>query len=445
MTMISNSPKPKRGEENIEFGERPPAAAESLRRSRRPKDAEPRMTHLRQLDAAHGSRPPNGGGASGGHNENPGKSEKPVDAEPTNKVDKEDKPGADKDSEEKPKSKLPLIILAVVVALAIIGGIIYWLMGRGLESTDDAYTEGRAIVIAAKVSGYVTELNVDDNAEMKAGDLLLKIDPRDYITARDQAVANLALAQAQLSSSQVDLEIARVRVPANLQQAEAQLAQAEANQQQAEQEYRRQRSVDQRATTQTTVDQATAQTKSATAAVKTAKAQLDVASLVRQNIQSAEDTVEQRQAQVEQAKASLEQADVNLSYTELRAPQDGRITRRNVERGTFLQAGQQILYVVTPDIWITANFKENQLADMRPGQAATITVDSFPHLELHGHVDSIQEGSGARFSAFPAENATGNFVKIVRRVPVKIIIDSGMGDRRGLPLGISVNPTVTVR
>ncbi|MDB5394465.1 MAG: HlyD family secretion protein [Rhodospirillales bacterium] len=360
------------------------------------------------------------------------------------KREKKDEGGGG-DDDDHPNSKLPLIIVAVVVALAIIGGIIYWLMTRGSESTDDAYTEGRAIAIAARVPGYVTTLNINDNVVVKAGDLMLIIDPRDYITARDQAAANLALAQAQLSSSQVDLEIARVRAPANFSQAEAELAQAEANQRQAEQEYRRQRSVDQRATTQTNVDQATAQMKSATAAVENAKAQLDVASLVPQNIQSAEDTVKQRQSQVAQAKAKLEQAEVNLSYTELRAPQDGRITRRNVDRGTYLQAGQEIFYVVTADVWVTANFKESQLADMRPGQTATVTVDAFPDLELHGHVDSIQQGSGARFSAFPAENATGNFVKIVRRVPVKIIIDSGLGDRQGLPLGISVIPTVTVR
>jgi membrane fusion protein (multidrug efflux system) len=185
--------------------------------------------------------------------------------------------------------------------------------------------------------------------------------------------------------------------------------------------------------------------KSAAATVKSAKAQVEIASLVRQNIESAEATVKQREAQVEQARANLDQAEINLSYTELRAPQDGRITKRNVEMGTYLQAGQQILYVVTPDIWVTANFKENQLADMRPGQAVTIDVDSFPDLELHGHVDSIQEGSGARFSAFPAENATGNFVKIVRRVPVKIVIDSGLPNGQGLPLGISVDPTVRVR
>ncbi len=358
---------------------------------------------------------------------------------------KDKKNDKDDDDADKPKSRLPLIILGVVVVVAIIGGLIYWLMHRGLVSTDDAYTEGRAIAIAAKVSGYVTELAVNDNMMVKAGDLLMKIDPRDYITARDQAQANLELSQAQLISAEVDLEIARVRAPANLQQAQAQLAQAEANKQQAEQDYRRQRAVDQRATTQTNVDQATAQMKSATAAVMNAKAQVDVASLVEQNIQSAEAMVQQRQAQLDQGKANLEQAELNLSYTELRAPQDGRITKRNVEKGTYLQPGQQILYVVTPEIWVTANFKENQLTEIRPGQPVTIDVDSFPDMELHGHVDSIQEGSGARFSAFPAENATGNFVKIVRRVPVKIVIDSGLGDRRGLPLGISVVPTVNVR
>jgi membrane fusion protein (multidrug efflux system) len=346
---------------------------------------------------------------------------------------------------EKPKSKLPLIIAGIVAAVIVIGGLIYWLLTRGLESTDDAYTDGRAIAMAAKVSGYVTELNINDNTPVKAGDLLLKIDPRDYITARDQAQASLSLAQAQLASAQVDLEIARIRAPANLEQAEAQLAQSRATQDQAERDYRRQRAVDPRATTQTNVDQATEQLKSDTAAVSSAQAQVHIASLVQQNIQSAEDTVKQRQAQVEQAAANLAQAEVNLSYTEIRAPQDGHITRRNVERGTYIQAGQQMFYIVTPEVWVTANFKENQLADMHPGQKVTMAVDSYPNLELHGHVDSIQDGSGARFSAFPAENATGNFVKIVRRVPVKIIIDSGLDDRNGLPLGISVVPTVTVR
>lgn len=349
-----------------------------------------------------------------------------------------------KDGEKKPGSRWPLIILAIIVVLAIIAGIVYWLMRRGLEDTDDAYTEGRAIAMAAMVSGYITELNIDDNAVVKAGDLLLKIDPRDYIAARDQARANFSLAQAQLESAEVDLAIARIRVPAQLVQAKASLAQAAANQKQAEQEYSRQHNVDPRATTKTLVDQANAQFKSNSASVNSAEAQVHIASLVELNIQSAEELVKQKQAQVEQANASLAQAKVTLSYTEIRAPQDGRVTRRNVERGTYVQAGQQAFYIVTPDVWVMANFKENQLAGMHPGQSVSISVDAYPLLKLKGHVDSIQEGSGARFTAFPAENATGNFVKIVRRVPVKILIDSGLGDRQGLPLGISVTPMVRV-
>jgi membrane fusion protein (multidrug efflux system) len=351
----------------------------------------------------------------------------------------------DDDDDGKPTRRWPLVVLGVVVLLAIVAGVVYWLMTRGLESTDDAYTEGNAVAFAAKVSGYVTELRVDDNTLVHKGDLLLKIDPRDYLTAREQARASLSLARAQLSSAQVDLEIARTRAPATLLQAQAQLAQAQANQSQAQREYNRQRAVDPRATTQTNVDQATAQLQANSAFVQSAEAQVRIASLVQQTIQAAEDTVAQRQAQVAQAEANLAQSEVNLSYTELKAPQDGRITRRNVDLGTFVQAGQQVFYIVTPQVWVTANFKETQLADIRPGQPVSMALDAYPNLRLHGHVDSIQEGSGARFSAFPAENATGNFVKIVRRVPVKIVIDSGLDNQNGLPLGISVTPTVTVR
>ena len=360
-----------------------------------------------------------------------------------NQSSRDDNP--DRDNKAKPRSRWPLIILGIVVVLAIIAAVVYWLQTRNLESTDDAYTDGNAIAYAAKVSGYVTQLNIDDNIFVHTGDLLLKIDPRDYTTARDQARASLSLARAQLASSQVDLDIARVRVPATLQQAQAQLQQAQANQQQADRDYRRQRAVDPRATTQTNVDQATAQMQTTKAAVANAQAQVQIASLVQQNIQAAEDTVHEREAQVAQAEANLAQAEVNLSYATLTAPTDGLITRRNVDLGTFVQSGQQLFYIVTPRVWVTANFKETQLADMRPGQHVTIDVDSYPNLHLQGHVDSIQQGSGARFSAFPAENATGNFVKIVRRVPVKIIIDSGLDNDHGLPLGISVEPTVTVR
>ena len=360
--------------------------------------------------------------------------------------DGDKKDGDKKDSGDKGKrSKLPLIIAVVVALLAVVGGVIYYLSIRDLESTDDAYTEGTAIATAAKVSGYVTQLNVNDNTFVHTGDLLVKIDPRDQIASRDQAKANLELALAQLASARTQLEITRVQAPASLATAEAQLAQARANQTNAARENQRQRAVDPRATTQNAIDQASTTLQSSQATVQQAQAQVQVSGLVQQNIRAAEQLVTQRQAQVDQATANLAAAETNLSYTELRAPQDGWITRRNVDLGTFVQAGQTVFYIVSPDIWVVANFKETQLAHMQPGQKTDIEVDAYPDLKLSGHVDSIQWGSGARFTTFPAENATGNFVKIVRRVPVKIVIDRGLDARHSIPLGLSVEPTVTVR
>ncbi len=166
------------------------------------------------------------------------------------------------------------------------------------------------------------------------------------------------------------------------------------------------------------------------------------AELVPQYIGQAEAQVKQLEAQVALARAQLEQAELNLSWTKVTAPQDGWITKRNVEQGNYVQAGQSIFSIVTPDIWITANFKESQLDRMRPGEKVDISVDAYPDLKLTGHVDSVQLGSGSRFTAFPPENATGNFVKIVQRIPVKIVIDSGMDPNLPLPLGLSVVPTV---
>ena len=353
--------------------------------------------------------------------------------------------GQDEEGDQKPKSRLPIIILIVIAVLAIVGGLIYWLMTRDQVDTDDAYTEGNAVSIAPRISGYVIENRINDNVFVHAGDLLLKIDPRDYIVARDQAQASLDAALAQQATAEVDLQTTRVRAPANLAQAEAQLAQARASLAQSENDSKRQHGVDPRATTQTNLDQATTAVRSNAANVKSAQAQVSVAALVKETIQTAEATLLQRKAQVEQARANLAQAELNLSYTEVRAPQDGQITRRNVDLGTFVQAGQQVFYLVTRDVWIVANFKETQLDRMRVGQLVDVKVDAYSQLHLSGHVESIQGGSGARFTAFPAENATGNFVKIVRRVPVKIVIDHGLEHWPFLPLGLSVEPTVYLR
>jgi membrane fusion protein (multidrug efflux system) len=357
----------------------------------------------------------------------------------------DDEGGAKGDPKEKPKSRTPIIILIIIAGIAIIGGLTFWLMTRNQEGTDDAYTEGNAVSIAPKVSGYVVKNRINDNVFVHAGDLLLKIDPRDYIVACDQAQANLDAAMAQQTVAEVDLHTSKVRAPANLAQARAQLAQARANLLQSDNDSKRQHGVDPRATTQTNVDQSTTAVRSNTANVQSAEAQLSVAALVKETIETAEATQKQRKAQVAQARANLAQANLNLSYTDVTAPQDGQITRRNVDLGTFAQAGEQVFYLVTRNVWVVANYKETQLDRMRVGQRVDINVDAYSDLHLTGHIDSIQGGSGARFTAFPAENATGNFVKIVRRVPVKILIDHGLENWPFLPLGLSVAPTVYVK
>lgn len=347
--------------------------------------------------------------------------------------------------DQKPKSKTPLIIAAILLAVAIIAGIIYWLLTKNEISTDDAYTDGRAISIATNTSGYVTALYINDNQFVHKGDLLLIIDPRANQAQLDQAQANFKLAQANLAAAQINLQEEQVRAPAQFTQAQAQLTQALAQLDDAQRNYDRQRTVDQRATAESDIDQTTQQLISAKAQVKQAEANAAIASLVQQNIESAAQEVAQRQAQMAQAQANIASAQVQLSYNYIRAPQDGWITMRNAERGAYVQSGSQVFFIVAAQVWITANYKETQLDRIRVGQRVTITVDAYPELNLRGHVDSVQQGSGAVFSAFPAENATGNFVKIVRRVPVKIIIDSGLpASLPILPLGISVEPTVHV-
>ncbi|RWR02095.1 EmrA [[Pantoea] beijingensis] len=349
----------------------------------------------------------------------------------------------DKQPRKRPGKK-PLIILGIIVVLMIIIALWFWLSSRNIETTDDAFTEGDAVTIAPKVSGYVTKLLVRDNQRVKKGDLLVKIDPRDNIAQRDRARAQLGLAVAQLHQAQAQLALSRVQYPAQYDQAKADRLKAEASLLNAEAEYRRLRGVDPRATSQRNIDSANAQLRSAQAQLQSAKAQLEVASQVALQIRQQETNVEARQQQVEQAKAQLNTAELNLSWTDIRAPYDGFITKRNVQPGTLVQAGSALFSLVSPDVWIAANFKESQLARMRPGNKVEITVDARPDMKLEGHVDSVQMGSGSRFSTFPSENATGNFVKIVQRVPVKIVIDKGLDSNQPLPLGLSVEPKVTL-
>lgn len=346
--------------------------------------------------------------------------------------------------ERKGPGKKPLIILGIVVVVMVVAALVWWFLTRNEETTDDAFTDADVVTIAPKAAGYVTELRVRDNQRVKKGDLLVVIDPRDTTAQRDQAQAQLGLAVAQLHQAQAQLALSKVQYPAQRDQALADQAKAEANMLNAQADYRRQRGVDPRATSQRNIDSASAQLRSAQAQLQSAKAQVEVASQVALQIRQQETNVEARQQQVEQAKAQLSTADLNLSYTQVRAPYDGFITKRNVQLGTLVQAGSSLFSLVSPEIWVTANFKESQLQRMNPGDKVEISVDAWPDMKLEGHVDSIQMGSGSRFSTFPSENATGNYVKIVQRVPVKIVIDKGLDPNHPLPLGLSVEPKVTV-
>jgi membrane fusion protein, multidrug efflux system len=358
---------------------------------------------------------------------------------------KEDASNAADEATRKKRRPPVAVIGIVVVVLLVAGGLYYWIENRNLESTDDAYTDGRAITIAAQVAGTVVSLDVNDNQFVKKDQVLIHIDPRQYINDREQQEGALATAKAQFSGQQLGAEIGRKNFPAQLAQAQAQLANAQANRAKAQADFDRQQSLPKLATSQQDVDAATASLKQAEAQVMLAQAQIAQNSPVPQLIGQTDAQVGQLKGQVEQAQGRLDQANLNLSWTQVKAPQDGWITKRNVEVGNYITAGQQIFSIVAPEVWITANFKESQLADMRQGQPVRIRVDAYPKLDLRGHVDSIQLGSGSKFTAFPPENATGNFVKVVQRVPVKIVIDSGLDPNIPLPLGISVDPSVTVR
>jgi membrane fusion protein, multidrug efflux system len=337
--------------------------------------------------------------------------------------------------------------LLTAALAAVIGiGLYVWLSGAGTVSTDDAFTDGQPVAVAPQIAGTVVSLAITDNEFVHKGDLLLVIDPRTYIAARDQAEAALVLARGQLASAEQNLAIAKISYPAQLAEAKAAEAVAAANLSQAAENEQRQLHLKAGVfTSQQNRDNAVAAAAAARASLDQAAAAVAAANDVDQQISAALALVAERKAAVSQAEATLEQANVNLSYTRLTAPSDGWITKRGVTLGSYVQPGTTMFSLVKPDLWITANFKETELHDIRPGQSVSIRVDAYPNLHLTGRVDSIQKGSGSVFTAFPAENATGNFVKIVQRVPVKIVITDGLDPKTPLPLGLSVEPVVHIR
>jgi len=332
-----------------------------------------------------------------------------------------------------------------IVCALVLGCGWCWIEHKDEVATDDAYTDGQAISMSPHVAGYVTELDVNDNQFVHKGQILLRIQSADYEAARDRAKGALEVAKGQLDAAQAQLELAKVIYPARLDAASAALGVQRANRTYAQEQFRRQHLVPTEATTQESIDSSTANERSSVGQVEQALANLKMARPVMLNIDEAAARVKQLQGQVKQAEGELAAAELDFERCVVTAPADGWITKRAVERGDYVQVAQGLFSIVTPKVWVTANFKEDQLERMRPGQQVEIAVDAYPNLQLRGHVDSIQLGSGARFTAFPPENATGNFVKIVQRVPVKIDIDSGLDPRVSLPLSLSVIPTVHVK
>jgi membrane fusion protein (multidrug efflux system) len=272
-------------------------------------------------------------------------------------------------------------IAAAAIGALVLGAGGYFAATRGWVSTDDAFIEGHIVPVSAKVQGHVVKVLVDDNQTVAKGDVLAEIDSQDYETRRDDARADVEGALASVTKTELDAK-------------------------------RYQALYERRETSRQTVDHALADARSARAALAGAQAR-------------------------------LRQAELNASYTKILAPQAGRVTRKTLEEGAFVSVGQPLLALVPKDVWVVANFKETELRDMRPGQRAEIKVDAYPG-KLVGRVESLQAGTGARFSVLPPENATGNFVKVVQRMPVKIVLDALPDSGRLLGPGMSVEAEVKV-
>lgn len=342
---------------------------------------------------------------------------------------------------KRPGVRRVLLAVAVVVAVAIgMWFYNYWTVGRFVESTDDAYVQADAVIVAPKVAGYVDKIFVADNQAVKAGDPLFQIDPRDYRSQVAQAQAQIdvagagaaalraqiaeqkaavAGAQAQLAAARSDLELARA--------IEARYKALSATGAEAKETYGEKRS----------------QLANAIAQVKLRESQLTSA---QRRIATLQAQVGEAAAQAEGARAQHEAAGVDLSSTLVRASIAGRIGNKTVQLGQFVQPGMRTMSIVPVDkLYITANFKETQVGLIRMGQPVTIEIDALDGIELHGRVESFSPGTGAQFSLLPPENATGNFTKIVQRVPVRISVDAGPETRALLIPGMSVTVSVDTR
>lgn len=334
------------------------------------------------------------------------------------------------------------IILPMVLVLAGLYGAYYFVSHMGQEETDDATVQAHVIPIMPKVAGYISSVHFKDNQNVKKGDLLLEIAPEDFEIRVAKAKAALAALEPQVTASAATLSTTQTMSSTMQQTAQSAVQAAAANVARTKNELNRLQKMDDRFRSRKQLDDAIAAEHDAQARLSDAQAQLKNAATAPNNVAVAQAGVGQVKAQMDVAQAALDAAVQDLSYTKIYAASDGYISNRTVETGAFVQAGQPLAALVTPERWVVANYKETQLDDIRAGQKADIYVDAYPQLDLKGHVDSIQRGTGAVFSAFPPENATGNYVKIVQRVPVKIVLDTKIPANVVLGPGMSVVPVV---
>ncbi len=405
--------------------------------------------------------------------------------------------------EKSPRSSKRFLWALIPLILIAAGYFVYQNYFAYRESTDDAQIDGHINPIAPKVPGHVIALNVDDNQSVKAGTVLIVIDPTDYKVALEKARADLAAAQSAAqaahtqvpmtsttTASQVSLAGAGVEMAeraksatmrdvdkdrAKLESSQARVREAEANYTKAMKDLERMKLLIQKdeiskqqydaaiaqaeslraardsaqagvEESSRTIEAGLARVAQADAGIKEAQASLQATRTAPQQMAISRSNAATASARVKQAQAALEQAELNLQYTEVKAPIDGIVSQRRVEKGQYVLVGQSLLALVPlHDVWVTANYKENQLKNMRPGQKAVVTVDAYGGRKYEGHVDSIAAATGARFSLLPPENATGNYVKVVQRIPVKIVIDKGQDESHPLRPGLSVIATVYTR
>ncbi len=332
---------------------------------------------------------------------------------------------------------LAIVIVAAVTPICAAVTLIWWLNARHYESTDDAFIDARTVSISSQVNGAIVSVPVTDNQAVETNTPLARIDDRDYRSALDQASSQIDQAAASIANldAQVDAQLARIDQAAK-QVAEAQAALTFSQ----EEDARAQALLNRGAGTQQQAQQTSSDLRQKQAALDGAQANLVAA---RKQVDVLKTQREISAGQLEQAKATQAQAEANLARTVIAAPVPGRIIKLTAATGAYAQIGQSLMMFVPREVWVTANFKETQLADMRPGQGVDIHVDAYPGHPFRGHVDSIQSGSGTAFSLLPPENATGNYVKVVQRVPVKIVFDQPPDVYLGP--GMSVVPDVKVR